>query len=134
MALPLEEVVMREIGLGNHYNWYNGSGSCRYIRQKAAEAVTGAIQKHHDAGDEIAPPDDKLIGVMKRIANYGDRSEYSLTNTWIAASYVIAEHIHYANASEEDRRKAFDRLAEYLEKEYLPRDFGMHRMLHFKDK
>ncbi len=127
--MPLEETVMREIGLGNHYNWYNGSGSCRYIRQKAADTLSDVIQKHHDNGEAIAPPDTALIQVLKRVASVGDDSDYSLTKTWQAASYIIAEHIHMANSDEVQRRESYERLKDYIEQNYIP-NRGMHRFFH----
>ena len=120
MALELESVIMKEIGLGQHFNWYNGSGSCRGIRQEAANKVTEVIQKYHDAGESIALPDRDLIETLKQVALFGDTGEYSLTKTWEVASYVIAEHIHQANASEQDRTKAYRTLRIYLEENFAP--------------
>ena len=119
MTMPLEETIMSEIGLGANYQWFNGSGSCRYLRQKAAEKLADAIQKHLDAGEEIAPPDTELVALVKRVAQVGDQSEYELTKTWQAASYVIAEHIHQARGSEENRREAYERLKQYIEQNYI---------------
>ena len=119
MALELETQIMEEIGLGNHYNWYNGSGSCRFIRIDAADKLFSTIQKHHDNGEEIAPPKNNLINTVKHIAEIGDSDNYTLTKTYQAASYVIAEHIHQAKTSEEEKIKAFENLNEYLKDNYL---------------
>ena len=116
MALELETKIMGEIGLGNHYNWYNGSGSCRYIRIVAANRLHSTIQKYHDRGEEIAPPHNLLISMVKDIAENVDSDAYTLTKTWQAASYVIAEHIHQAKASEEERTAAYKNLYDYLQK------------------
>jgi hypothetical protein len=111
MALPLEEQIMREIGLGNHYNWYNGSGSCEYVRQKAIEQLTQAIQSYADAGEEILPPDRELIEFARQVAFHGEESQYSLTKTWEVVSYVIADHIHRFH--DPDAKSIVDALREH---------------------
>ena len=115
MALELETKIMMEIGFGNHYNWYNGSPSCRYIRTEAVNMLFDRIQIHYDRGEEIALPNYHLINTVKRIAEIGDPDDYVLTKTWEAASYVIAAHIHQAGASEEERDKAYSTLNAHLE-------------------
>lgn len=121
MALELESKIMSEIGLGNHYNWYNGSGSCRYIRIEAANKLFGTIQKHHDNGEEIASPENSLINIVKHIAEDGDSDDYILTKTWQAASYVIAEHIHRIQMSDEEGLEAYRNLSRYLKSNFLPK-------------
>lgn len=93
MSLPLEDTIMREIGLGNYPNWYNGSGSCSYIRKAAARQLAAAIQKHHDVGEPIMPPNQKLIDLVIEYALGADDSEYSLTRTWEIASDAIRAHM-----------------------------------------
>jgi hypothetical protein len=97
MALELEDTIMTEIGLGNHYNWFNGSGSCRYLRIESASRLESTIKKHADAGDKIAQPDNKLINLAIAVAGSLrlDR-DYELTRTWEVCSYIIAAHIHEA--------------------------------------
>lgn len=119
MALELETAIMEEIGLGNHHSWYSGSGSCRFIRQEAAEKLPDIIRKHKLKGDSVAEPDERLCEALKEIAQVGDTSEYSLTKTWKAASYVIATHIHQAGAEPEKRAKSYGQLLSYLQKSYL---------------
>jgi len=121
MAMPLEETIMREIGLGANYNWFNGSGSCRYIRQTAADKLASVIQKHQEAGEEIAAPDNHLVAVLKRVAQIGDESDYSLTRTWQAASYVIAEHIRQAKSTDQDKLAGYENLKSYIEQNYFGR-------------
>ncbi len=121
MALPLEETIMREIGLGQNYRWYNGSGSCQYIRQEAARRLSDAIKKHHKAGAEIVQPISSLVRLVKDVAARGDEDQYVLTKTWQAASYVIAHHIHQFHVEEKSRAKETRRLAAYLRKTYLKR-------------
>ncbi len=97
MALQLEQDIMNAIGLGNHYNWYGGSGSCRGRRLTATAALPKAIQDARDAGEEIIPPDDEAIRYARNSERH-ETSEYSLKETWIAISYVIQWHINqYAN-------------------------------------
>ena len=117
MALELETQIMMEIGFGNHYNWYNGSLSCRGIRIEAVNRLSDKIQIHHDRGEEIAAPNYNLIETLKRIAE--EESEYDLTKTWQAASYVIAAHM--AKTSEEERAEAYRNLNEYLKSNFLPK-------------
>ena len=119
MALPLEQKIMGEIGLGQHYGWYNGSGSCQYIRRDAADKLAAAIQKHHDQDDEIVPPNHSLIALVKQIAHYGDNDRYTLTKTWVAASYVIAHHIHAFSLDAQKAAKSAADLRRYLTKTYL---------------
>ena len=122
MALELETQIMEEIGLGNHYNWYNGSGSCRYIRNEATNKLFSVIQKHHDNGEEIALPKNNLINTVKHIAEIGDSDNYTLTKTYQVVSYVIAEHIHQAKTSDEERDEAYRNLNRYLKSNFLPKE------------
>lgn len=119
MAMPLEKTIMSEIGLGQHYNYYNGSGSCEYIRQEAARSLRAAIQKHHDEGGGIDAPNGYLISLVGQIARNDDGDPYVLTNTWIACSYVIAEHIHQANTTPNERAAGYNHIASYLRGRYL---------------
>ena len=122
MALELESEIMEEIGLGNHYTWFNGSPSSRGIRIEAADKLYTTIQKHHDDGEEIASPKSSLINTVKHIAESGDIGDYVLTKTWQSASYVIAEHIHQAKTSDEERDKAYRDLNRYLRDNFLPKE------------
>jgi hypothetical protein len=123
MSLLLEDTIMQEIGLGAHYNYFNGSGSCEYIRKKAARKLESTIQRHHDEGDEIAAPDLLLIDIVRQVATWGDNSRYSLTKTWQAASYVIAHHIHAFHSEPDAVGRMADELVEYIREAYLPREF-----------
>lgn len=97
MAVELEQTVMREIGLGQHYSWFNGSGSCQYIRREAVDKLPATAQKH---GLTIAPAWLKHC----RTANQVDQvngSQYSLTNTWVACSYAIQDAIYRSEGGED---------------------------------
>ena len=120
MALPLEATIMEEIGLGNHYSYYNGSGSCQFIRKKAADKLQIIIKEYRLRGEIIGEADARLCAILKQIASNGDQSEFSLTNTWKAASYIVAEHIHQAKATPQKREVAYKNLALYLQQSYLP--------------
>lgn len=118
--MPLESEIMAKIGLPMHYNYYNGSGSCRHIRQRAAQNLESVIQKQHDSEPtSIAPPDPELIRLLKKVAERGDSNQYMLTGTWIAASYIIAEHIHQATADEKARQEAYAHTANHIRQNYL---------------
>src|SRR3989344_6606488 len=121
MALELEEEIMREIGLGQHYSFYNGSGSCEPIRRTAVSRLKDIINKKRSEGKKIAPPNLGLIKILEDINKFGEESQYSLTNTWHAISYVIAEHIHQAKSKAQEREEAYDRMSKYLKNRYLPK-------------
>lgn len=118
MAMELESKIMGDIGLAQHFHYFNGSGSCEYIRKQAAEKLEGAIMDN--ASGEIASPNYQVIGVVKRVAQVGDDSQYSLTNTWQAASDAIAAHIHAASLEPAQRKQFFEETARDLEQQYLP--------------
>ena len=92
MAVQLEQEIMMAIGLGNHYSWYNGSGSCGYIAREAIGLLPKAIQKAVDDNKEIAPPMMNLINQLRPLPDKDGK--YGLTDTWVACSYVIQEHIY----------------------------------------
>lgn len=113
MALPLEETIMREIGLGASYSWHNGSGSCGYQAKESAGKLTDLIKNHANAGEQIAQPIHSLIALAGRIADT-EPDTYTLTRTWEACSYIIAAHIHEFHSPGEAAKTE-----EYLRKHYL---------------
>jgi hypothetical protein len=126
MAMKLESEIMTEIGLGNHYSWYNGSASCRSIQIKAANKLFNIIQKHHNNNEEIATPEQSLINILKIIAEEGDLDNYTLTNTRQSVSYIIAVHINQTKTEENERNTAYDNLSKYLKNNFLKniKEFG----------
>jgi hypothetical protein len=93
MSIPLESDVMAEIGLGASYNWYNGSGSCRSIRQSAVRHLEPVLRKFHEKfPDEIAAPDLKIIKIAQTVCDR-EESEYVLTRTWQVCSDIIRSHM-----------------------------------------
>ena len=92
MALDLEIEVMRDIGLGMPYHWFNGSGSCDGIRRRAAEQLRDAIQKRHADGAALVAPVESLCAVARQAVAWDD-SQYSLTKTWQVCSEVIRAHM-----------------------------------------
>lgn len=102
MALELETKIMQEVGLGMHFNWFNGSGSCKYVREEAARNLAKAIEKHHKAGEKIVAPDNGLLALMDQATKW-DENQYILTIAWQVASYVIAAHMEAFFYSEEER-------------------------------
>jgi hypothetical protein len=96
MAVELEQTVMRDIGLGNHYSWFNGSGSCEYIRRDAVNYLSDAAKKH----DLIISP--KWLAHCKKaiqVDGFGS-GRYGLTNVWVACSYTIQDAIYRLEAGE----------------------------------
>jgi len=53
---------------------------------------------------------------------YWPGNDCVITNTWMATSYIIAEHIHTARLSEEERRERLENLREFLELEYIKKE------------
>lgn len=90
MAVELEQTVMMEIGLGNHYGWFNGSGSCGYIRADAVNKFQSVAQKH---GLSISSAWLKRCHEAITVDEC-DGQKYSLTNTWITCSYAIQDAIY----------------------------------------
>jgi len=118
MALKLESEIMARIGLGNHYQWFNGSTSCAAYRNSAVAKLKKAIQAAHDDGKHICPPQDDLIDLARRARGL-DQSDCTLTKTWQACSHVIAIHIHlhglYKKRQQQGGKKAFGEMkADYL--------------------
>lgn len=121
MAVQLEQDIMREIGLGQHYNYFNSSGSCEYIRKRAARELPDVLRRYRADGKEVAPPNDKLCSLLERVAG-SEESRYTLTNTWCAASYVIQAHLYlYYAKSTKEKRKIIDNFSEEIIRSYLPK-------------
>lgn len=96
MSLPLEAEIMREIGLGENYRWYNGSRSCIRIRQAAVGKLHSVLLARWEAGQPVAYPDRGQIAVARLAATTGDLEDYSLTLTWVACANVIRWHMDHA--------------------------------------
>jgi hypothetical protein len=62
----------------------------------------------------IASPDKGLVELVQLVAREGDHDEYTLTKTWQAASYVIAEHIHQARTSPKKRELAYTNIGGHI--------------------
>lgn len=111
----LEYRVMAKIGLGQNYRWFNGSGSCEYIRRSAVDNLPNALQELRNQGHKVAPTSQLLMDTVRRIANSYESSRYSLTNTWQALSYVISEHLEQGLETDPlVRERAFQSLNDYL--------------------
>lgn len=96
MALELESTIMDEIGLGNNYRWYNGSGSCGHIRAKAVAMLPQVAGKHN-----LIIPADWLTYCQTAIqVDQVNSREYGLTNTWVACSYAIREAMDRSRGDE----------------------------------
>lgn len=89
MAMQLESEIMSAIGLGNHYNWYNGSGSCAGIARAAARELPAALRARD------LEPDQQLVDLVAAVAANEPRDS-TLTRTWQCAADVIQAHIHFA--------------------------------------
>jgi hypothetical protein len=96
MAIELESTIMQKIGLGQHYSWSNGSGSCRYIRDEALKLLPGAAAEN---GLTIHPAWLAHCRKASRVDQVGGDC-YRLTNVWIACSYAIEDAIHRSEGGE----------------------------------
>ena len=96
MAVPLEQEVMSLIGLGSHYTYFNGSGSCRYIARNAVDKLAGAMEsKSLSISSSWKRHCKKALEV-----DQFDGNGYSLTNTWISCSYAIQDGIYRKESGE----------------------------------
>ena len=93
MSLPLEDEIMEEIGLGRHYYWYNGSGSCIHIRQAAVDKLYRVLLARWQAGEPVAFPNLDQVELAHQAATIVDREDYTLTLTWQACANVIRWHM-----------------------------------------
>lgn len=113
-----EDRIMREIGLGAEYSWFNGSGSCEYLRTNAVSKLPEALENARKEGIAVATTSDLLLRTLKTIAQSYETSKYSLTNTWQALKYVIAEHFQVAHLSQEEQERSMQSLNDYLIEHY----------------
>ncbi len=96
MAVELEQEIMANIGLGNNYRWFNGSGSCFFIAKNAIDKLSGAMKKK---GLSLSSAWEKHCREALRVDQF-DGGNYSLTNTWIACSYAIQDGIYRKNGDD----------------------------------
>ena len=115
MALDLEVEIMAAIGLAQHYNWFNGSGSCRGIRNEAIRRLPNAIRAAKRKGAKIVMPPKDLLRMLEEIS-YQEESDYSLTKTWTALSDAIRTCMTIAETKRGAAKKCVDDWAEI----YLP--------------
>lgn len=120
MAMELESQIMAEIGLAQHFNWFNGSGSCAGIRRKAVELLPKVIRKHIKAKEKIRVPTSRMMSLLRNVADMGDESMYSLTKTWQACSEVIAACIHAGHGDKEIVAHIEQYIAENYTRGYYP--------------
>jgi hypothetical protein len=116
MALPLESEIMSRIGLGAHYNWFNGSGSCRHIRGQAVKDLEHVLSEYARE-NKTAAPNSKCFELLNKIQSHEEDS-YTLTKTWQACSDVIYAHISACGKSPADSKKHFDSMVKHLYSRY----------------
>jgi hypothetical protein len=91
MAVDMEQEVMRDIGLSPHYHYFNGSGSCQWIRKEAIEKLPGALEAR---GLSLSIAWAALLRRADLADSYDGPGQYSLTNVWIACSYAIQDALY----------------------------------------
>lgn len=116
MAGSLKDRMMAKIRFDQHYDQLNGEANCAVIRWDAAARLPEAIRTSIAEGEKIAPPDEKLIAAVKRVAQVGDVGVTQLTNTWKAASRAIDAHIEAATI---EAPKARQEMLDEVTKEIL---------------
>lgn len=95
MAIELESDIMASIGLGQHYTYFNGSGSCRVIRNAAIARLPQAVRNFRRKKAKIALPPASMLGMLEDISR-AEESDYSLTRTWVALAEGIQMLIYIA--------------------------------------
>lgn len=91
MAHPTEQEIMAAIGLGSHYNWYNGSGSCAWIGRQAVEKLPDALQER---GMSLSKEWARVLSKALQADSFDSPGGYSLTNVWVACSYAIQDAMY----------------------------------------
>ncbi len=86
MADPIEQQVMAAIGFGSHYNWYNGSGSCKGRAREALRLLPMKLE-----AEEMTLDPQWAAAIQQAI---GEDSEYGLTMAWKACSYAIQDALY----------------------------------------
>jgi hypothetical protein len=85
--LEIEEKIMDRIGLGMNYRWFNGSGSCEYIRDQAIDRLVNVMSEY-----ELYPSKEWLDACKEAsLADMIDGGKYTLTNTWVAISNTLRD-------------------------------------------
>lgn len=130
MAFELESKVMEEVGLGQHYSWFNGSGSCRYIRNAAIDKLAQVASKNGLTVSEKWLAHCRLASRVDECGN----SQYRLTNVWIACSYAIQDAICRKEGGESAGYNPLKNPNWYFfsdkerERWQMQNDIGRHRM------
>jgi hypothetical protein len=102
MAVELEQTVMREIGLGNHYSWFNGSGACGHIARKAVDSLPKIAQKNGLTISKawLAKCNEAIRADAFDSSANDQYRVFSLTNVWVTCSYAIQDAIYRMNGGE----------------------------------
>lgn len=111
MALELESEIMAQIGLGQHYTWFNGSGSCYGIRNKAIRLLPVRIRAAKRRGEKIAMPPKNLLDMLVEVSRR-EQGDYVLTKTWQALSDAIRTCMTIAETKKERVTKHLDEWAD----------------------
>ena len=115
--------------------------------QKIASAESGAYRDFDSHWYRVAEDQDRVKEIGQEAATkekqerektawkpqgyWPSARDSVLTNTWEAASYVIAEHIHTAGLPEAERTKRPESLRESLELEYVTKERLFGQLTHF---
>lgn len=89
----LEDIIMRQIGLGQHYAYSNGSRSCRHIREEALRLLPIMLRQYGLTFDPKWKAHCDKASFVDSFIDY----QSILTNTWIACSNAIRDAIERNN-------------------------------------
>ena len=96
MALDLERVIMRRIGLDQPAYWYAGS-SCYTVRRNAVHLLPRVINEVAEKGEGIAKASALLCGLLIDANEVdllsGTGPKETIEVLWMVASEVIRAHI-----------------------------------------
>lgn len=125
MAYFAHEVVNKAFGEGfaaHGFSYWNGSGECERMRHDAAANLYDAISWYSGTQGGIAWPNDQLIAIVCAIAQVGENSRYSMSNTYDAIQDVVSVHMRASALAPEEQKHLFEQAAEHL-KSKLPEEY-----------
>lgn len=104
MATELEQEIMKEIGLDQEWSWYQGSRDCIWIRKRAIDALSGALEKRGMKladrwGETIREAD--AADTLRDHGVSGGNEGTSLVNVWKTISYAIQDAMYRKENGEE---------------------------------
>lgn len=85
----LEQKIMKEIGLSEHYTWYGGSDKCKATAWKAVNKLPDVLRNEGMNVSLECFSEVKYAQALDYVMTQG----WGLKNTWIACTYAIQDAI-----------------------------------------